>query len=169
MKLLASILTACLWMTCPAFVFAQTQYEAKAIFKKGDSTYQTPVFISMNSEVLKIDGKKDKKFQKIFVYADIKKTDYSYTERPLIIEGIGVASLYAYLGLGSYSNLHLVGAVAIGLVFVFTKRKRHWLVLTAKDETFLFELKKADYRQLIFEMNTRKINIQDLGKMKKPK
>ena len=171
MKLLSSILITCIVLNCHSFALAQSQYEAKVIFKKdNNSTYQTSVLITMNSEVLRIDGKKDKNIQKYFAYSDIKKVDYSFSERPQVLEASGLVAFYAFafLTLGPLGIIETLLLAELGIIFSFTTKKRHWIVLTAQDETtYLFELKKADYRQLIFDMSVRGINIEDLGKKKR--
>lgn len=49
------------------------------------------------------------------------------------------------------------------LEFFFTKKKKHWLILSTENENFLFELNKETYRQMLFEMNSHKIKVEDLG------
>jgi hypothetical protein len=157
MKLLSYILIVCLLLSCHSFVFAQSQYEAKAIFKKGNSTYQTPVFILLNSEALQIVNQKNKNIQKSFPYSIIDKSEYSYTEKPQIAQGVGVATFYALMG------APILTFSTLGVLFAFSKKKKHWLVLSIEREAFLFELKKENYRQLLFEMNSKGIRIEDSG------
>ena len=57
----------------------------------------------------------------------------------------------------------------IGAMFLTSKKKTHWLGIQAVGISLIFELKKDDYRQMLLDLKTRGINIEDLGKIEPAK
>lgn len=150
MKLTSLILIVSIFFCSHSFVLTQTnsRYEADLIVKKATSADKMNVFILLENETMQIVGKKDKSLNQTLQNSNIKIASYSFSNKPQIAEGIASALIFGGLP---------------GLPFFFSKKKTHWLVITTEKEGFLFELKKETYRQLLFEMNSNKIKVEDLG------
>ena len=149
MKLISLILIFSIFFFCQSLVLSQTvsRYQADLIVKKTSSAEKKEVFISLDNEAMNIFSKKDKSLNRSLPNSTIKIASYSYSEKPQITEGIILT-----LALG-----------VPALEFFFTKKKKHWLFLSTENENFLFELNKETYRQMLFEMNSHKIKVEDLG------
>ena len=148
MKVTSLILVFFIFFSSQYLVLAQStpHYEANLITKKSSSTEKKSVIISLENETMNIFGKKDKKLQQTLPNSTIKIASYSYSERPQIMEGLALA----ILGFP-------------GLPLLFNKKKKHWLIVSTEKDNFLFELDKDNYRQLLVEMNTNKIKVEDAG------
>lgn len=148
-KSISLLLILSIFITSHSFLLAQTSstYEATLIVKKADSATKKKVFISVENDNLNIIGK-DKNVIKSFQKLELITADYTFSEKPQIAESIVVAVTLTWV---------------LALPFLFTKKKKHWLVLATKDEAFLFDLKKENYRQLLFDMNSNGFKIKDSG------
>lgn len=147
-------------------VHAQTSvesYGADLLFRENNVTRKVSVQISQDKDAVTINGTEKKApFTITLPMREIKRADYTYTQKPLALEAIGTTSyiilLSGYIG---------VPNLAIFMPMILTKKKRHWLVIEAEQGKFLFQLKNKDYRQLMLQMHNAGINIQDAGKAKK--
>lgn len=150
MKLISLILIFSIFFSCQSLVWSQTvsRYQADLIVKKTSSAEKKEVFISLDNEAMNIFNKKDKSLNRSLPNSTIKMASYSYSEKPQIAEAIALTLAFGWLP---------------GFAFFFTKKKKHWLILSTDSENFLFELNKENYRQLLFEMNSQKIKVEDLG------
>ena len=148
MKITSLILILSVVLSGQYWVLAQniSNYEADLIIKKESSAEKKKVLISFSNETMNVIGKKDRKSQQSLPNSTIKIASYSYSERPQIMEGLALA----ILGFP-------------GLPFLFNKKKKHWLIVSTEKDNFLFELNKDNYRQLLLEMNTNKIRVEDAG------
>ena len=124
-------------------------YKAELIVKKGAQADKKSVVISHENGNLKINSPKGSGVSKSIALSSIKSADYSYSEKPQIKEALISSFLF--------SNFML------GLAFLFTKTKKHWLVLSTEEETLLLELRNDNYRRLLFELNVRGVPVEDLG------
>lgn len=148
MKIISLILIVSVFLSGQYWISAQniSGYKADLIIKKDSSTEKMKVLISFSNETMNVVSQKDKKSQQTLPNSTIKIASYSYSERPQIMEGLALA----ILGFP-------------GLPLLFNKKKKHWLIVSTEKDNFLFELDKDNYRQLLVEMNTNKIKVEDAG------
>lgn len=130
---------------------AQTsfQYDAELIVKKGSNADKKAVRLTEETGEIKINGIKDKTIARTIPKSSIKLVAYSYSDKPQIKEAI-LSSL-------------IFDSWLMGLPFFFNKTKRHWLVINTDTETVFFELKKENYRRLLFDLNSSGVKVEDLG------
>lgn len=144
-----------IFLSVPSFrlsVFAQNSkaeiYNANLLVKKGAGIESKSVLIAPEKDLLKISGGKDRAIDKSFSYASIKSADYAYSDKPQIREAIVLAML-----VGNY----------FGAAMLFSKTKKHWLVLNTETESIYLELQQNSYRRLLFDLNANGINLSDSG------
>jgi hypothetical protein len=121
------------------------------------------VLISYEGSKFHIKRKGHDSTVKTIPFSDITHANYTYSDRVPIGEGIGAAA-FVILSTG-----YLVPGLQIGVMFLTSKKKTHWLGIQSANESMVFELKKDDYRQLLLNLKTRGVNIEDLGKSEEAK
>ncbi len=134
-----------------------SRIEAIMIQKEKGSLKKTKVVLSYDDSELSIRNKGHNSDIDTILFSGIKHANYTYSERVQIAEGIG-ATVF------TLSTGYLVPALAIGTMFLTSKKKTHWLGVQSEDKSVVFELKKEDYRQLLLDLKTRGVNIEDLGR-----
>lgn len=132
--------------------------EAKMIEKQKGGLKKIDVSLSYNDSELTITGKgRDAKATTI-PFTAIKHANYTFSDRVQIAESAG-ATAFMILSTG-----YLVPGLLVGAMFLTSKKKTHWLGIQAEDRSVVFELKKDDYRQLLLDMKSKGVNIEDLGR-----
>lgn len=132
--------------------------EAKMVEKENGSLKKTNVLLSYNDSEFNIKGKGRNPTTNTIPFSEIKHANYTYSDRIQIAEGIGAAAFMIL------SSGYLVPGLMVGAMFLTTRKKAHWLGIQAADRSLVFELKKDDYRQILLDLKTRGINIEDLGR-----
>jgi len=126
--------------------------------KEKGSLKKIKVVISYDDSKLTIQSKDRNSAVNTIPFSDIKHANYTYSDRVQIGEGIGAAT-FMILSTG-----YLVPALSIGAMFLTSKKKSHWLAIDAAHSSVVLELKKDDYRQILLDLKTRGVNVEDLGK-----
>jgi hypothetical protein len=98
----------------------------------------------------------------------VQKIEYTFSERLQIVEGLGAGGFNAWLFTQGPTVLFpgegLGAALIIGAMFLDSKKKKHWLLVQTDAGSLVFELQKSNYRQILFEMNSNGLPVEDSGK-----
>lgn len=151
-KLFSLCLTFLLGFIFHPLVYAQTSkgdiYNANLLVKKTTGIESKSILITTESGSLIISGGKDRNLDKTISYAAIQSANYTYSDKPQVKEAVILGMLA-----GNY----------FGAAMLFSKIKKHWLVLNTATEIIYLELPQNNYRQFLFELDSNGVFLSDSG------
>ena len=122
----------------------------------GDKAEEKSVVVTFTADSMIITAK-DSRFNKTFLYSDIKAAEYSYSKNPRWKTG---------LGLGAASIVFpplLLIAIPVG----FTKHRRHWLTVRTEKDYAVLKLSKSTRKLLMPTFETKSgVKIEAVGEDK---
>lgn len=152
----------------PAHSQSSPLHKAQLLTRERGSLKRKNVSLSHENRTLRIVEKGAKGADVAIPFESVKKIEYTYSERLQIVEGIGAGGFNAWLFTQGPTVLFpaegLGAALIIGAIFLDSKKKKHWLLVQTDAGSLVFELQKSNYRQLLFEMNSNGLPVEDSGK-----
>lgn len=149
MKLINLLLIGCIFLASQPFAWTQTQsvYKADLIVSNGKHINTQPVEISIESNAIKIRGKKKSFETKLIPLTGVESVDYTFSDRPRY-----TAAALSTLALG-----------IVALPLFASKTKKNWLTINAEKNSAILQLQSSNYRTLLLEMHSKGIKISDSG------
>jgi hypothetical protein len=134
--------------------FAQTaprKYDVELAVSDGKKTVETDAVLIFNETTVQVvpDKKSFKNFTKELTYTDIKTADASFAKKPMLSGG------------GAIATALLVGFI-FALPFLFIKKKKHWMTVTAEKDFAVMHLGDNNWRQIAAEFETHGVKVNDL-------
>lgn len=140
--------------------FAQTAnprpYAIELVVPEGKKSVETDADIIFNETTFTVipDKKKYAEHKKEFAYTDVVQADQSYSKKPMLSGG------------GAVATALLVGVI-FALPFLFIKKKKHWMTVQTKNEFAVLKLGDKNFRQIVAEMETHGVTVNDLKEVDK--
>lgn len=130
--------------------------EIELLVPNGNETTEKSVVVNFTENSMTITAK-NSRFNKTFLYTDIKAAEYSYSKNPRWKTGLGLGAASIV-----FPPLILV-AVPIG----FSKHRRHWLTVKTGNDYALLKLSKSTRKLFIpaFETKTG-VKVEAVGEDK---
>ena len=134
--------------------FAQTspnRYEVETLANPNrgkKDTREVNAVLIFEKDGLKIQSRRSNQVFKEFKYVDIKTADHSYSKRLSFSPSAGTIILSVVTGLP--------------LFLLPTRKEKHWLVLTTRDDFAVLKIENDNYRLIRLELLTKKIELADI-------
>jgi hypothetical protein len=156
MKTITSLLliTALLFVTTP--VSLASQYDVEMVVQSGKKSKETDSVLEFSETGMTLtpDKKSFKTHTKTFAYSDIIGADHSYSKKPMLSSKGAVATM-------------LLVCFVCAVPFLFVKKKSHWLIVKTEEEFTVIKLRKSNFRSIIAEFETKKVEVTEVEEEKK--
>jgi hypothetical protein len=131
-------------------------YDVELVVPEGKKSVETDADIIFGETSFKVvpDKAKYQSSAKEFSYASIKTADHSYSKKPMLSGG------------GAIATALLVGFI-VAIPFLFIKKKKHWMTVQTEKEFAVIKLGDQNFRQIVAEMETHGVKVNDLKEAEK--
>lgn len=150
MKFFSLVVIAAILLTNASFAFGQTtkppSFGISAMMSKGDDTKEINSELTFNDDKLTVLSDKKDLLRKEFAYGEIKAADYSCSKKPMWKTGV-ISAMF----LGPFAA-----------PFFFIRKKSHWMTIRTADDFVVLKLEYKNYKKIIGELESRKIEVEML-------
>jgi len=131
------------------------KYDVELVVTQGKKSVETDAVITFDESSFTVlpDKKNFADAAKTFAYTDIKTADQSYSKKPMLSGG------------GAVATAILLGVFVVP--FLFMKKKKHWLTVQTEKEFAVIKLGDKNFRQVVAEMETHGVKVNDLKEVDK--
>lgn len=162
MKVTAFLLVLTIWINASKSVSAQVAQNAprfseiELLVPNGSRADEKSVVVTFTADSMLIAAK-NSRFDKTFLYSDIKSAEYSYSKNPRWKTGLGLGAVSIV-----FPPLLLI-AIPIG----FTKHRRHWLTVRTEKDYAVLKLSKSNRKLFMPTFETKSgVKIEAVGEDK---
>ena len=140
-------------------LFAETathKYDVELAVSQGKKSVETDAVMTFNEKTFQVvpDKKSFASSAKEISYSDITVADQSYSKKPMLSGG------------GAIATALLVGFI-VALPFLFIKKKKHWMTVQTAKDFVVIKLGDNNFRQIVAEMETHGVKVNDLKEQDK--